>query len=1029
MEISSQNTRPLLVLNASAGSGKTYRLVLEYLSLLFDAQGGAGKYRHLVAMTFTNKAAYEMKERILDALHDISTYKEGNEGTLRLMEKISESTGMPVHSFPTKASEILSEILHGYEDFLISTIDKFNLRLIRSFHRDLNLPQEFEVVMNESEIMEKVVDAMLVKIGTPGNESLTKLVENYSKKNLEEETQWNFRQQLISFCSILSKERYFGLVKQLLENHYSEQDLHHALLEQRRLLHTLTAKCKEVYELFVNASVPLEKLPQKGKTQRAFENLANVTEWPTSLITPLIIKTLNEGKYSQVFSPTLLTAFEELINYHSGQTENYFKLQYYHETFYNLALLQYVAREMAHVRQEEQFVRISEFNALIGELVQDQHAPFIYERLGNRIHHFMLDEFQDTSRLQWMNLIPLVEESLSKGNKNLIVGDAKQSIYRFNNGLAEQFVALPGIYNPENNGELARKSAYFKEQGTLEQMTRNFRSGKSIVAFNNGFFETLRDELPESGIEFYQTVEQQAMKSFEGYVEILSEPKKTSEVDVFAEILLQIQRCLEDGFKPGDICILNEKNHQGNEIAQYLMHNNYKVVSSDSLLIDADQRIRLILSYLKIRNKNSNRQELMKFAELYLRLLHEDSELKYLNLFTIDPRTSRRKFSTETFISTYFHKPSTFYFNYSSLYELIQKLYAMLGWKEMQDLYLHHFCDIAYHFQQGKRVDLNSFLEYYEKNKHKLAIHFPKTDDAIQIMTIHKSKGLQFPVVIIPSADFRINDTQSYYLIPGSDQVFYRKLSKNSPIEAIRSFTLAENDQYEMDKVNLLYVAFTRPIHRLYVFNVFENYGKTVHETLCDTYPNSLSDATFRLTLGEETAVDIPAKPFEYYSPDDITDFLWHPKLALRQDFESEDVRMGTLFHQLISECAHSLEVESHLVKLQMEDQITLEVSDKLRKMACELLEDTLYNQWMNSSLKIRNEAWLMGPDYRMMRPDKIIECPNETIVIDFKTGNPTERNKQQVSSYKEAVTRCYGESTTVSAYLYYTQTKEWVSC
>ena len=266
MEISSQNTRPLLVLNASAGSGKTYRLVLEYLSLLFDAHGGAGKYRHLVAMTFTNKAAYEMKERILDALHDISTYQEGNEGTLRLMEKISESTGMPVHSFPTKASEILSEILHGYEDFLISTIDKFNLRLIRSFNRDLNLPQEFEVILNESDILEKVIDSILAKVGTTENQALTQLVENYTKKNLDEETNWNFRSQLIEFCGILSKERYIELVESLLEQDYHETELKEAAQRQDALLADLIRQGANVSRLFEESGLEDAQLPQKSKT-------------------------------------------------------------------------------------------------------------------------------------------------------------------------------------------------------------------------------------------------------------------------------------------------------------------------------------------------------------------------------------------------------------------------------------------------------------------------------------------------------------------------------------------------------------------------------------------------------------------------------------------------------------------------------------------------------------------------------------------------------------------------------------------
>jgi ATP-dependent exoDNAse (exonuclease V) beta subunit len=1018
----------LLVLNASAGSGKTYRLVQEYLYLLFLPASDSKKFKSLLAMTFTNKAALEMKERILKALNEIAGYQGDTDEIHQQLLSLNSLTGRPLEQFPERAQEILSEILHSYDDFMVSTIDKFNLRLIRSFHRDLNLPQEFEVVMNESEIMEKVVDALLVKIGTEGNEELTRLVENYSKKNLEDETDWNFRNQLISFCSILSRERYFGLVKQLLKTPYSEQDLRDKKEQQRALVNQLLGKCKEVYRLFSEAAIPLDQLPQKGNTQRAFEKLGLFESWPETLVTPVVIRTLEEGKYDAVFSTALLNEFRDLMAFYSSNHERHCSLAYYQETFYNLALLQYVAREMANVRSEEQFVRISEFNSLIGHLVQHQHAPFIYERLGNRIHHFMLDEFQDTSRLQWMNLVPLVEESLSKGNKNLIVGDAKQSIYRFNNGLAEQFVALPGIYNPNNDPDIERRSDYFKQFGTLEVMSENYRSGKKIVEFNNQLFESFRPFLPDNGYEFYEATEQNPIKTFEGYVEIFSEPKKNSSVDVFSEILIQIERCIADGFKPGDICILSEKNRQGNEIAQFLSKNNYKVVSSDSLLIDADQRIRLVIAYLKIRNKNSHQKEAMKFAEMYLRIMHDESELEYLNLFTIDP-SGKKNFNTEAFFNLYFGGETRFYFNYNSLYELFQQLYEMLGWKETDDIYLHHFCDIAYNFQQGKKVDLNSFLEYYEKNKHKLAIHFPKTDDAIQIMTIHKSKGLQFPVVILPSVDFKMSDTISYYLIDGQDQVYYRKLSKNSPITVIRDFSEQENDQFMMDKINLLYVALTRPIYRLYVFNVFELGGKMVHDSLIDLYPEAENEGSIHVTLGEEAPVNLPLATLNYYHPLEMDERLWHPKLAIRKEFESNDTRLGEAFHELLCLTDRKDQIDAYLTRMCHENKLSKEDCDHLGPLAERLLDDSTYQNWMSSAISIYNEAWIMNQEFEIIRPDKIIETPNEILIIDFKTGEKHDHHKAQLKKYERDVQDCFKHEKPISCLLYYAQSSEWVSC
>jgi ATP-dependent exoDNAse (exonuclease V) beta subunit len=1029
LEISSQNTHPLLVLNASAGSGKTYRLVLEYLSLLFDAQGGAGKYRHLVAMTFTNKAAYEMKERILDALHDISTYKEGNEGTLRLMEKISESTGMPVHSFPTKASEILSEILHGYEDFLISTIDKFNLRLIRSFNRDLNLPQEFEVILNESDILEKVIDSILAKVGTAENQALTQLVENYTKKNLDEETNWNFRSQLIDFCGILSKERYIELVESLLEQDYHETELQEAAHRQDALLADLIRQGANVSRLFEESGLEDAQLPQKSKTSNPIRRLGSLVQWPEKgLLTDTVIKLLNEGKYEGIFSTELTIALSDLIDFYNEQNESFVKLKFYRETFYNLALLQYVAKEMDVIRENEHFIRISEFNRLISGLVQHQHAPYIYERLGNKLHHFLLDEFQDTSRMQWLNMIPLIEESISKNHKNLIVGDAKQSIYRFNNGLAEQFVALPSIYNPEKNPKVARQSEYFLQMGMLEELADNHRSGKSIVEFNNKLFEASRSLIPNEAKDFYKSVHQNAIKTFEGYVEIKSMEAKNSSIDIFPEIIQIIERCMADGFKPGDICILSEKNDQGNKIAQYLTENKYKVVSADSLLIHSDARIRLIVSYLKIRNKTSNDKEFMKFADLYLRFTNDDPELAYLALFDVNPN-GRREFNVLRFITTYFHQEESFFINYTNLYDLIQKFYDLMGWQETQDVYLHHFADLSFNFQIGRKVDLNSFIEYYEKNQHKLAIQFPKTNDAVQIMTIHKSKGLQFPVVILPNVNFNISDTMSYYLIPGADQVYYRKLSKNSPLSEIRAFSEKESNQFFMDKLNLLYVAMTRPVHRLYVFNLFESnkMGKPLHDLLVGCYPEHLTDGVLSLSLGQEEAATGQVATDTFYHPMEFGDRLWYPELVVRQGFDSDQTLLGKAFHSIMATCVTLDEVPEHIKVLEDQSEVSPDASERILHMAERVFKDATYATWIKNATNIQNEAWIMAPDGSLVRPDKIIVLVDRVIVIDFKTGQAQPKHRQQLDAYKLTLSQMY--NLPIQGYLYYTQSGEWVSC
>jgi ATP-dependent exoDNAse (exonuclease V) beta subunit len=979
-------------------------------------------------MTFTNKAAYEMKERILSALYEIANYQEGHEDTKRLITELGERVNLPSAVFPEKAGVILSEILHGYEDFLISTIDKFNLKLIKSFNRDLNLPQEFEVILNETEILEKVIDAILAKVGTADHPTLTRLIENYTKKNLAEETNWNFKGQLIEFCSILSKERYIDIVEQLMKQEYLEEDLKEATRKQETIVSSLLSKAKHCYSLFIDSGLSAEEIPQKSNSTKPLLKLNGLTAWPDKgIVTPTVIKTLNEGKYDGIYSYELIASLNDLIEYYETQHSTYYKLAYYRDTFYNMALLQYVAKEMEEVRSSEQFIRISEFNVLISNLVRNQHAPYIYERLGNRLHHFLLDEFQDTSRMQWLNLIPLVEESIAKLNKNLIVGDAKQSIYRFNNGLAEQFVALPKIYNPEKDPSIERVSNFFESMGTLEEMENNFRSGKEIVSFNNTFFETFKRLIPQDAKAFYSAIHQHAIKAFDGYVEIKSIESSESALEVYPEILQLIEECLADGFRLGDICILNEKNGQGNAIAKFLTDHQYKVVSADSLLIHSDARIRLLISYLHIRNRTSNHREFMKFADLFLRLTHDEAELAYLSLFETSP-DNKRKFSIQRFITTYFQSETLFFFDYTNLYDLVQKFFDLMQWKETDDVYLHHFADICFNFQVGKRVDLNSFLDYYKKQKSKLAIQLPKTNDAIQIMTIHKSKGLQFPVVIIPSIDFSINSTYSMYLMQDEDQVYYRKLSKNSPIPYIKAFSEREDGQYFMDKLNLLYVAMTRPVHRLYAFNTFKGgMGQKVHEILSEAFPLAQHDSLLHLTLGTKEPVHMKGTADEFYQPVEFGERLWYPKLVIRQGFDNEQTLLGKAFHELIASCSTFESALISMKRMEEESLIHPQQIGTLTDMLSRIYADQTYKKWTECAQTIRNEETIMDINCSLHRPDKIIELADKVIVIDFKTGAPNPSHETQIKAYTELLSAMY--TIPIEAYLYYVQRGDWVPC
>jgi ATP-dependent exoDNAse (exonuclease V) beta subunit len=331
--------------------------------------------------------------------------------------------------------------------------------LIRSFSRDLDLPGEFEVILNENEVIERVVDLLMSQLGRKDVEALTELMLSYAKENVDEGERWDFREQLITFSSILAKEKNQQLIGHLLQMDFSSQakkalwDLVH------EMENTFFDACKDLHRYYHSLGIPEDLFPGKSNATKPLERLAAFERIPETekLFTNKYMESLDAPvPAGRQFPDTLKQKIRELYALHGVLYPKVESHRLFLRNFYNMALLQYIAKTLDAVKKEDQQIRISEFNSLISKLVQDEKAPFIYERLGTRYRNFLLDEFQDTSRLQWLNMVPLVHESLGHERRNLIVGDPKQSIYRFKNGVAEQFVALPKIFNPEKDAKIQR---------------------------------------------------------------------------------------------------------------------------------------------------------------------------------------------------------------------------------------------------------------------------------------------------------------------------------------------------------------------------------------------------------------------------------------------------------------------------------------------------------------------------------------------------------------------------------------------
>jgi ATP-dependent exoDNAse (exonuclease V) beta subunit len=1032
--------KPLEVLNASAGSGKTYSLVQKYLKLILSHVTDKS-FSHVMAMTFTNKAAFEMKQRILDALDEISsieilTGKRKEKGTDKIAQ-LSNELHISEKEVVERAKLTLKQILHQFEDFHVMTIDKFNLRLIRSFSKELDLPIDSKIVLNEDEVLSEIIEKLMDSIDAVGNNAISSLIINYSKEKLEDEETWNFQSQLRSFATILTNEKYFKQIEVLINNDYSKD----AFITLKTAIKTkeenISAKASELYQVFV--SLDEKDLPGGSTSGNAYRKLISTKlfagdGFENGFFSEAMLRNIENGNKTKQFPETLQSKSLSFNTFFMQEIASYFLLKEAYKNFYNMALLQSISKELEGVRETDKILRISEFNKLISDLIRDENAPFIYERIGNRFKHFLLDEFQDTSRLQWQNIVPLLHESLGNKYENLIVGDAKQSIYRFKNGLAEQFVALPALYNPENDPKTELLSKYFEDLGKKNPLKHNYRSAQEIVKFNNLFFQEIQQYISSHHKDFYKDVYQDPKGHVGGYVEIISQETSEDTKDkTRIQLVKWVDELMEEGYEGGDICILGNTKKECNTWAIELS-KKYKVVSDDSLLVNSDQYVKLAIAFFKWRANPKGELEAKRFCELYFSCFSEnaiESQNKYWKTYLNKSNKTVTFFDSKHFIVDVFGEEENFYYKYDSLYMLLQGFYKKLHINELNNTYLHHLSDMVHNFDVLYGPNLELFLEEYDKTGKNSAIQIPENKEAIKIMTGHKSKGLEFPVVILPNLDFSLDSKKAKYLIEDKGYFLYAGLSAKSPIKSIANFTKQEKSQNFIDKLNLCYVMMTRPVERLYIGNLHQkgNFGATFHAAILGLEPSiwSGSSSEDKFIYGEKSLKSEAhtSAPIDNFIPTNFNDRLWFPDISLNASLLQEDAdlnaarRYGNQLHEALSIINRVEEIPDTLEWMYKEGKIEIEFLNRITNELSVILNHPTYQSLLKDAIKISNEqAIIIGPK-ETKRPDKIIVKENETIVVDFKTGLATKKNEKQVSMYKKVLSEMHFKN--VKGYLFYT--------
>lgn len=814
------------VYKSSAGSGKTFTLVKEYLGI---ALRNPQRYKHILALTFTNKAAGEMKSRILSELASLS---RDHESPMKAIV-IHEFGFQPSH-IPAAAAAVLGYILHDYANFAVRTIDSFTHKLIRSFAKDLELPGRFEIEMDTKIILQRTVDQLMDTIGR--DDYVTEILVRFVEEKLRDQSGWRIETDLKEVGGELFKETSKPFLAAI-------RDFDHAMFPA--FIDMLRTKKRTFPEhIQILAREALGTVRQHGLEARDFSGSSNsvVTKLENLLhaLKPADIQKEMEAKVTVeaaeddrwlrkgdsnprvevALDMGLRAQVQELWAYYQTHFEDYLTAWHAFQNVHSLAVMQQIEDLIEAYKVQYNLVHISDFQPKIEQFIRDEAPDYIYWRLGERYHHYLLDEFQDTSLLQWLNLRPLIAHLKAGGHGHtgslLIVGDSKQAIYRWRGGET----SLMELMVPEDLGVQPKV------------LDRNFRSKEYVVDFNNRFFQAavalLEVEQPEIG-RVYSDLQQQVRSGNEAQgfvrVELLEhETHKFPEV-AYARCLELVQSLLEHGYQYHDIAILVRTREEGSQIAEALGKEGIRVISAESILLCKSPVVNFMASLFRFLFDPLDHIPRAEILHYFFLHLHPTTE------WDVDPHARIRDLLQDAHpiqamleVLPREFKQLSHRTDRLSLYELAEEVVRIFGLETAAPAFVQHFLDVVLEFSERKKPDLGAFLDYWDEKKEGFSLIVPEGENAVEVLTIHTSKGLEFPVVIIPKADWSTVPKPQSTIWAAAEEFFgdYPGAYLVKPQSGLEQTAFGETYQEELkktllDNLNLLYVAFTRARERLYV--------------------------------------------------------------------------------------------------------------------------------------------------------------------------------------------------------------------
>lgn len=1049
--MTTNNINKFVIYKSSAGSGKTFTLAKEYLALSLPN----ARFEDILAITFTNKAVNEMKTRILKELSKMKNpvSMDMNDG---MIKDLSNRLGYDVNTLSEKARKLEFRILHNYSDFAVSTIDSFVQKIIQVFAYDLDIPLGFELILEEEEMREKAVRDVFSSIGI--DEGFTNVVLRYVDESMQTDKSWNMEKKLVELSKVILAEDAPEKLKQL--NELSMQDFMEIQDKLKNENRKVEKRCKDIgneaMKLFADNDLDASDFYQGNRGVYSYlEKLSRgevkgLNSYACKFIDDAncrVSKKSNKQELLLELSDKYIIAWlNELKELYS---EDYHTRKLLLEKIYTMAVLNAVSEKINEYYRENNVLHISEQNKKLSDVVLLESIPFVYERLGERYKHFLIDEFQDTSVLQWQNLVPLLENSLSSNERSLsiVVGDAKQAIYRFRQGDVEQFINLPNLSISTDNEYVrvivGQRERVLKEVSDIQNLSVNYRTKRDIVNFNNEFFthlmgvagvlenQMLRDiylgkdyidnkkEVPD----LYQAYPEKRNTESGGYVSVKLVDSDSEREDILEEVYETIRNLVEEkGYSYGDIAVLGRDKKVLIAVSSYL---------SDRQVCGKDIPIESAESFLLIKNEE------VLFLVSLLKLLHNRyDDVEILNVLEYLQNRKKYKIDTsEILCANYFigYKKDSDIFDFlknigyelnptellsMTLYDCCETLVREFSLKDRGMEYVTSFLNQVAIYSTRNRQDLSEFLEEFSYKKNSYTLNTTASSDAVKLMTIHKSKGLEFPIIIYPIFSTKGNNADDMWVSVDKDKYLLPISLVSSKVEMSESkFNqqyFAEQYKKQLDDINILYVALTRPEEKLFVVSPRRGVNKEGAYTTIESYITSFVKEGDMYEKGENTCKELPRedkldKKQEENKPINkvYNTFVSEETVISVSPEKTAAIEEGILIHDIFSNIYTAEDIDSVINMFKLKKGLHDDYVETLRKRVERIVYDERYSKYFDSKYSVKTECEILYVNeamHQMERPDRVVFADGETWVVDFKTGYPMSCYDNQIQRYVDVI-------------------------